>query len=1246
MARSAHILQIQTIPLDDTRTIGVIDLRTCLLAVAQSSPEIMNQQENDFSVYAYDYSEPEVPLVGQGLLSWAMDSRREPQQQLVTGRVTRNVLALLTNGSRDTLEVKLKFATVARMPQRAEYPSMEPVSNGARAMSIPADTASEWNSFVQSNPMLGQPSNVPSVSSPALAPVHAPVLAPAPAPAQPSQYNGPQVIENNQNGRPRSSSRPPQLIRPASIPPANVPQPIALAPASRASSAVPIPPRPQTSTENEPSPSAPAPTEPARKPRSSRPSSRSRSKQPTGRPRGRPRKRPLEAGNTSAAEEGTDGDEAPQKRRAKVTKTEYSAIAPFGAAPESLRVAASTSGSLRAMRPVGSGVEGPAAQHLLDVPRAPTPIPGGPMVQQQMRRMLDSQSRTDSNISMDQSGLGRSPADSTAQSPDHGYLPEDSAGDLNSSPPVPRATAYIQSSPPPSSPILPSMAMPQVDSGFMSGGLDDIFDEAMLQRLSETQGQDQMLPISSLPVASKSKKSRSQSQRQQSPNYPFQEVNPGPPELLPTSSIFKPAGKAKPLNRQPDAPLAQHAPPKKAPSRSLKRANTAPNPLMSEQESLPQEEQNPAHHPNDDEALQALMQPDMFPDQVPFSNGMECSTQATGNDADDAYMGLFPQEPASTTGTPMPSAEPQEPEPALPAPAQPQSKSRAKSRSASRPASRPASQGYPAPSDPAPTMPAPDFLPEQPLTFPAMVASEPPCPMSDFDPPRYSKNLVKKQSIKEKLENAIQKGESPPFCSNCGAIETPTWRKIWTQDHEGVPEFHEFSDKPGCVTMIDVLERDEDEQPSKYRMVKKNLGPRDDKKTWTETLLCNPCGIWLGKFKAHRPPDRWDKDAARLNQPRKKREPKSRSKKAAKNDTQAQLTSEAYFPTDPIGPVDIDFDATQTTQPDMALTESTHLNLRSSPRLRFLGSTHSRGSGTADSPIAVEDELGSTRRLLFPSPRRDGTPKVLGELPLNQAQSGSHAHEAKSAARGKENTDIYPERPGTPILDDRLSQELFGTPPRCPSTPPPKAAPAGPFKTPTRPTPSHRPITRSISRSIRSSKPKSPGQLFGLHHLQRTPSRTPRSASGGHGPSSGAHHLLLPPSSASRRRSPRSAGIGAHLAFPMDMSDMPPLQFDSPFTATLHQLLSEANDFIGGGSPSQHRGEDMGMHHQHGEGAGVGMDFGNFLGTDLVMPSSPPLMARGRNGSREEGFGEVLGEQQQEAVWAEQLAAAGGEEGR
>ena len=1295
LARWPQILQIQTIPLDETRTIGVVDLRTCLLAVSQSSPEILNQQENDFSVYAYDYSEPDVPLVGQGLLSWAMDSRREPQQQLVTGRVARNVLALLNNGSRDTLEVKLKFATVARMPQRTEYPSMEPV-NGTRSPPIPADTVSEWNSFVQSNPMLGHTSNVGAVST---------VPSPALTPAQPIQYNA-SMNENNRPVSVRSDSHPPQLTRAGSIPPVSVLQPAPAPLASRASSVAPIPPRPQGHAENAPSPAALPPSEPVAKPHS-RAGSRSRSK-PTGRPRGRPRKRPLETGNTSAVEEATDGDEGPQKRRATVTKTEYSVIAPFGLAPDSLRVAASTSGSLRTMRPVGAGVEGPVARHLQDVPRAPTPIPDGRLLQNQRRRMMDSQPRTESNISMDQSCLGRSPADSTAQSPDHGYLPEDSPGDLNSSPPVPRTTPYLPSSPPASSPVLPTMPMPPFDSGFMSGGLEDIFDEDMLQRLGQGQVQDQMLPvappIASKPNPRKNSRPQSQQQQQQPSNFPFQEVNPGPPELLPTTSIFNPAGKAKTLNRQKPASSAQ-PPPKKATSRSLKRSNTAPNPVMSEQEPLERDhsacqengnmlsQEQPAYpengnglsqeqptyqengnglsqehsayhhngnglsqdhatHPNGNELSQGSLQPRPFQEQASFNNLVD-SAQPVGNVAEDGYTDFFRQQPDSTPEMSMMLPEGQELEHVLSELTLP----------ASRPASRPGSNDQTIPNAPAPTT-------EPLLTFPCVPASEPAFPPSDFDPPRYSKNLVKKQTIKEKLENAVQNGESPPFCSNCGAIETPTWRKIWAQDHEGLPGFHEFSEKPGCVTMIEVLERDENEQPCKYKLIKKNLGPKDDKKKWTEALLCNPCGIWLGKFKVHRPPDRWDKDAARLNQPRRKREPKGRSKKArTKSDAQANLTSEAYFATDPIGPLDHEFltdsfeNGTQPGQQSMALAEEKHLNLRSSPRHRFLGSTHSRGSGTADSPIAVEDELGSTRRLLFPSPRRDGMPKVLGELSLNAASTTEHAQGARSAAVGKENN-AYPGRPGTPTPGDQedLDQELFGTPPRRPSTPPPKA-PSGPFKTPTRPTPSHRPITRSISRSIRSSRStlKSPAQLF-AHHLQRTPSRTPRSSAG-----------LLHPMSTSKRRTPRSSGSGnnnlhAHFAvdagpqhgqLPMGMAMQLPIPFDSPFTATLHQLLSEANDFIGG-SPSRHGlpHQQHQQHHHHlnlddlpdldvvGEeddghsssaAAAAGIDFGSFLSTDMVMPSSPPLLRR-RPNHGQGSFGGVL--EQQETVWASQLSGS------
>jgi hypothetical protein len=38
------------------------------------SPELISKLENDYTVYAYDYSEYETPLVGQGMLSRVLAS--------------------------------------------------------------------------------------------------------------------------------------------------------------------------------------------------------------------------------------------------------------------------------------------------------------------------------------------------------------------------------------------------------------------------------------------------------------------------------------------------------------------------------------------------------------------------------------------------------------------------------------------------------------------------------------------------------------------------------------------------------------------------------------------------------------------------------------------------------------------------------------------------------------------------------------------------------------------------------------------------------------------------------------------------------------------------------------------------------------------------------------------------------------------------------------------------------------------
>lgn len=139
-----------------------------------------------------------------------------------------------------------------------------------------------------------------------------------------------------------------------------------------------------------------------------------------------------------------------------------------------------------------------------------------------------------------------------------------------------------------------------------------------------------------------------------------------------------------------------------------------------------------------------------------------------------------------------------------------------------------------------PAIPASDpVLPQLTLPFPM---SEPLNSETDaFDPPevKANKNFIKRQAIKQKLEEAIAQGEMPTYCRNCAALQTPTWRKIWKQEHRGVPEYHEYSEKAGHVTAINVLERDADGKSTLYEMVKKALGPRDDKAAWTEVLLCN-----------------------------------------------------------------------------------------------------------------------------------------------------------------------------------------------------------------------------------------------------------------------------------------------------------------------------------------------------------------------------------------------------------------------
>jgi hypothetical protein len=96
------------------------------------SPELISKLEQDYTVYAYDYSEYETPLVGQGMLSRVLASAsptpHAPASQsgtMITGRVCKNILGIFSNGVKETLEVKLKLVPVPTKVQNEYEKAMD-----------------------------------------------------------------------------------------------------------------------------------------------------------------------------------------------------------------------------------------------------------------------------------------------------------------------------------------------------------------------------------------------------------------------------------------------------------------------------------------------------------------------------------------------------------------------------------------------------------------------------------------------------------------------------------------------------------------------------------------------------------------------------------------------------------------------------------------------------------------------------------------------------------------------------------------------------------------------------------------------------------------------------------------------------------------------------------------------------------------------------------------------------------------
>ncbi|KAJ5279534.1 hypothetical protein N7478_004906 [Penicillium angulare] len=756
LARWPHVLEIQTAHLDENTAVGVIELKTCIQAIVSASPELVAQLGKDYTVYAYDYSEYETPLVGQGMLSWVLASSsptpEAPAHQsktMVTGRVCKNPLGLFSKGAgaQETLEVKLRLVPVPTVMQSQYLDSMQKYRDLSNM--IPHDfDAQSWTNFLRQNPALmdaarNQSQDRMNASSPmggsGIERFHQ-ILSEG---ATPREFSGYERNEPMRSISPTQSfGAPSRVATPGAHTPMQHPQPHSRQQFNQSSDMI----RPSSSASN-----------------------RDDDFQTQ---RCHSRRDSIQSGYASGGDDPMD----PQPRkRAKVYQASWPGKSDMNIErqPSSLRVAASTAASVRIHRPTPVNPAIAAEQSLEEPVRPPTPImrpgngPRRPRLPASLLREFSVTSYTTPYLHSDDIAT-----DQTGQSPEESRYQGlfEPPFTMPSSPPIMDARFAAKSSP-----VLPPIGL-DTDSGFMSGGLEDFLDSEAVTPIEGGQ--------------------RAESQG------------------ITDANRSRPVRSAVQINSP--ASVAGTVVDKQA-------ASTAP-----------------VETPKEQFSRQSL-------------------------------------------------------------PPQPRPISSAGSRPASRNSVRLAPK--PMPTENAPVVsnvPASD--PVAPSCPPLQHSQTWPGPMSDvilIDPSSKSskrRSSAKKRAkiIQDRLEEAIKSGEAPPFCENCGCIETPSWRRAWSLEVEGDEEAAKERMKDSTMLFYLALDRDSEGAMTKFKIYQKSPHKWGDE-GWTQVLLCNPCGLWLHKFKVMRPEEMWNKSNQDGTEPRKKRPVRNRRNGGPLSNPSTRTRSQALF---------------------------------------------------------------------------------------------------------------------------------------------------------------------------------------------------------------------------------------------------------------------------------------------------------------------------------------------------------------
>ncbi|KAF7573418.1 GAL4 domain-containing protein [Pyrenophora tritici-repentis] len=876
LARLPSVLSVPVVSLDETTEVGVIELKTCIQAIVAASPELVAKLGHDYTVYAYDFSEYETPLVGQGMLSWILASASstpnapaKDSQTMVTGRVCKNILGIFSNGIKETLEVKLKLVPVPTCMQKEYVENMERYHSLSQLMPEGFDY-NAWSDFLKENPMLShlaqpapgypaQPS--PRASTGGVEPFHQMLTRQSPS-QEPSRNDS----FYDQTGVPYMS----QPMRPSS---------------------------PALSTVSFHHYQYNPPSRPA-----SRTSVRSEAVPPP---------QPFPFSDPYVVEQQEEG---PPKKRARITQTTRPRNTPLTAHNDSLRVTASTAASVRLLKPALSA-SGAAADM---VPRAPTPRPG----EKQNRR-----------------GMRRPPAPSALR---HG-----------------------------------SMDRPRYMSPYENGPYSDNAMESADERDGSPSETPREMP-SSPPIAPQ----RTVSPAPSSPNLPTLSMNDsGFVSDMPTGREGMDLGDKSWHRKSTIQPIAE--------SIEMDLGSTQGFDFDSMDQDMFNSVYFQEDHTKDDNDLMSRMS--MLQQDNDHAAGQNGTTDACAS----GLMGQtkvqnLSRATVSTAGSPD----------AMVSHVSPTAESEALifSRSAT------------------PNLPVKHSKPSKPRGLPRSHTwsgtgepmSDAPTP-SEYGGPRSGSGAKRKRYIKDRLEAAIAKGEMPPHCVNCGEIDTPTWRKAYTRVENGSPTGLELStDSAGTdIIAYELVEpsTDSDGEP-RYRIFKNNL-TREDKdlmaaksnNAFEELNLCNPCGLWLIKKFSMRPQKVWDR-AARLAKRKRDQKMGARSKSIVGD----ELMSDAPLPeSEPAMPAEQELgDTAHEKNHDGAMAPPNGLpGLREQAAFqRAMQSSPAGVRGSKASPIDLEHDLTPkpTRRILFPSPGKQGQQKTLQQPPPPIA-TPMHVHDDDAPKR-------------------------------------------------------------------------------------------------------------------------------------------------------------------------------------------------------------------------------------------------------